>query len=284
MKPSKQLIDYIRTEVAAGYSLDQIRSALVRQGWEQNSVDNALATAMGKSSHGLMKGLVISLVLLFIIAIGAGTYMVILKNRPQVEKALPSESFMPESALQETPPEALPQEVETITQTVSDTEPVFLPDSTVELTEQDMEELDDDFKAYLDQEPFAFSLVAFADSIDDNFNFQERASPAFAIGDGVHIFLEIAGFSRLEEDGMFTSGFVEDISATGPNGEPVPDLEAPGLIDQDYNLDHEVYFMQFRNDFAIPAEFQPGTYTLHITVTDKISQEVVKKDVEFEVV
>jgi len=54
----QRLVEYVRQQKQAGYSDDQIQSALVSQGYPQSLIKTAIADASGKTSKSLLTGFV----------------------------------------------------------------------------------------------------------------------------------------------------------------------------------------------------------------------------------
>ncbi|HIH38023.1 hypothetical protein J4460_07805 [Candidatus Woesearchaeota archaeon] len=256
----KKIISYIKSQVKQGYSLESIKQALRDQGWPEATITLSLHEAVGRSEPHLSKAIIYTgITAILLIAIASG---IMIMNRPKTEIIPPPVEKAPE-----------PQYTAPVEMSAQDNELTFSDDEVKSITAG----------VVVEEASFFISSFSFAESIDAFYNYKAKSTTTFYHGDDAHIYIEVQGLEQVQEDGLYHFGIVEDVTTTGPDGSLFPDLSANSIIDKEYAMESEIFFLPFRNDFAIDNDYPVGQYTIEITVKDKLSGKTARKKVNFTV-
>lgn len=78
---------------------------------------------------------------------------------------------------------------------------------------------------------------------------------------------------------------VQDLATTDPSGNAIQDLNIPAINDETQNVPETIKSptMTFTNTLTIPDSFPQGTYTVKLTVHDKVGGQDAESEAQFDI-
>jgi hypothetical protein len=108
----------------------------------------------------------------------------------------------------------------------------------------------------------------FAHRIDDDFTYIENLDKTFLMEFPIFIYMEPAGFEKVEQGDLYKVDLVQDIEVRGPDGNIVPYMSQQGIVRVNESESEDI---ALSNELSAAADSKSGIYTVRITLKDMMS-------------
>ena len=124
------------------------------------------------------------------------------------------------------------------------------------------------------QEELSITELKLCDSIDENYNCNQRSNTDFKVGDKALIYFKITGFEKEQKGDKANVRLIEDFRLLDSNGEVVPTFDMPNLVEINQEISPNLASIPVRNQIDLMI-LRSDDLTMEISIKDLVAGETV---------